>query len=281
MDNFKKFNKWKGREVIFIASYGSTNYGTRTPESDSDYKVFLMPTFEDLYRSEMFSDNQKIDGDDYEFHDIRKLPQLFYKANPAYLEILCAKEMWVNDKYKSFANWIFKNKFEIAKMNLKGHYHALTGMAKQKLHAIIRDLPNSQENEGYKRRMKFGFDTKQLLHIVRLMMMREAVYAYGLNPCSCVDLDVAPTRNNIINTDLKQQLLDIKANKDNLNKEQAIELANKYIGKCDDVIIVDEKLGKIKFIDYINQLEINEEMNKKLVDRVMQLVKSKFKKGMV
>ena len=38
---------------IYGALYGSQNYGIATPESDVDTKVWLMPTFRDLYHTFM------------------------------------------------------------------------------------------------------------------------------------------------------------------------------------------------------------------------------------
>ena len=38
----------------------------------------------------------------------------------------------------------------------------------QKFGAIKKELPTDDETEGGKRRLKHGFDTKQLVHITRL-----------------------------------------------------------------------------------------------------------------
>lgn len=272
----KQMTKYHGREVVFIASYGSVNYGTNDETSDNDYKVFLMPTFEDLYKGKMFSSNVKIDGDDYEFHDVRKLETLFYKANPSYLEILVAKETWVNPKYKSFWKFLMNNKYKLSKMNMKSYYKAINGVMMQKYKAIEKDLPNSQENEGYKRRVKFGFDTKQLLHVIRYAQMRNDVFLNEKNPLSVIDLKGTPaTRHNLCNDKLAKELLDIKKNKGNLTKEDALVMAKEYMESMDGAtefgVLFD---GTIE--EYINTLEVDEETNKKLHDNIMKLVKRGF-----
>ena len=61
------------REVVIKAVVGSHNYNLNTENSDEDFKYFVMPTFEDLYKGKFFSYSTQSDELDYTVHDIRKL----------------------------------------------------------------------------------------------------------------------------------------------------------------------------------------------------------------
>ena len=43
------------RETVFKALVGSHNYNLADKNSDKDYKVFVLPTFEDLYNGVQYS----------------------------------------------------------------------------------------------------------------------------------------------------------------------------------------------------------------------------------
>lgn len=230
------FTHHEGREVMFITSYGSTNYGTRTADSDNDYKVWLMPTLDDIYRGKMFASNIKYDGDDYEFHDIRKLNTLLKKSNPTYLEIFAAKETMINPKFQELWDWLQFNRERLASANLKGYHSATKGMANQKITAIKKDMPYEETNEGYKRRMEFGYDTKQLLHVVRLHFLWKNVFVFGNNPITGIDLNDRPS--------VVKFLLGIKKNEVGIDKAKALEFGEALIQEMQttEVFEIDEKI---------------------------------------
>lgn len=150
-------------KIVFKALVGSHNYNLNTPESDKDYKVFVVPTFEDLYYREMFSELIITEKEDNDIHDIRKLPLLFFKANVNFLETLFSKEIIVEDECPEI-NEILSLKKEIAKMNLPHLYDACHGMHINKMKTL---------NAGSKRIHplidKYGYNTKQALHAYRIL----------------------------------------------------------------------------------------------------------------
>lgn len=254
--------KYEDREIVFAASYGSFNYGTNDETSDRDFKIFVMPTKEDLFDAKNYCDEAKIEGNDIEVHDVRKLISLWTKANPSYLEILASKEIYVNPKFETYFNAIFAMKNEIATMNLKGYYDALMGMAKQKMKAIEKDYPNSEDNEGFKRKQKFGYDTKQLLHVIRLVRMREEVFFRGKTPLEVIDLEKYDNDEKSNLFGLRTELLKVKhfkpffSFKEPLNKEHAL----KY---C-ELLLVDVK-------EKINYSSLKE--NKWAEEQLKELIK--------
>jgi uncharacterized protein len=158
--------KMENREVVLQALVGSHNYNLSTPESDRDYKVFVAPTFEELYMGTKYQKDilkHPDDGNDYSIHDVRKIPDLFYKANLNYLEILSSNEIVIpSGNYE--INKIYSMKKEIFKMNLPHLFNACKGMYFNKMKLIYKGTEGTQHLVD-----AFGFDTKQAQHAYRCM----------------------------------------------------------------------------------------------------------------
>ena len=86
-------NLTNNRVSVLKALVGSHNYSLNTPESDKDYKLFVLPTFDDLYSREDYTVNINSKEEDIVVYDIRKLSSLFFKANVNYIEVLYSKEL--------------------------------------------------------------------------------------------------------------------------------------------------------------------------------------------
>ena len=48
-------NLTNNRVSVLKALVGSHNYNLNTPESDKDYKLFVLPTYDDLYERKDYS----------------------------------------------------------------------------------------------------------------------------------------------------------------------------------------------------------------------------------
>lgn len=157
-----------GRKVAFKSLVGSHNYNLNTPESDKDYKVFVLPTFDDLYFNNSFSKSYIGKTEDFDAHDIRKCSSLWYKANVNFLEVLFSEKFSVkadlDDKSKLLIYQLYDMRNDIAKMNLKYLYDACIGMHYNKMKYLEKGT------EGTKHLVdKFGYDTKQALHAWRIL----------------------------------------------------------------------------------------------------------------
>lgn len=172
------------RKRIFKALVGSTNYNLNVEEgvttftrdggevvinpSDKDYKVFFLPTFEDLYKGDMHSVQKITELADYDIHDIRKLPTLFYKANINFLEVLFSTEITsyngLGKRSFEIVTEIFSLKDEIARMNLPYLYNACYGMHLSKMKLLEKGTEGTQYLVD-----AFGYDTKQALHAYRVL----------------------------------------------------------------------------------------------------------------
>jgi len=157
-----------GRKEIFRALVGSHNYNLNTETSDKDYKVFVAPTFDDLYFNNQFSKSYIGQVEDFDVHDIRKTSSLWWKANVNFLEVLFSEESSINLKLnadsKSCLTTIFRHRDEIAKMNLPYLYDACIGMH------IIKKKQVDKGTEGTQYLLeKYGYDTKQAMHSLRIL----------------------------------------------------------------------------------------------------------------
>lgn len=151
------------REVVFKALVGSHNYNLATETSDKDYKVFVTPIFEELYRGEEFSKSIIGDTEDNDIHDIRKITNLFYKANINFLEVLASKEIIIPEGNPEIKE-LLSLKDEIFKMNLPYFFNACKGMHYNKMKLLDKGTEGTQYLVD-----KYGYDTKQAQHAYRVM----------------------------------------------------------------------------------------------------------------
>lgn len=167
-----------GRKIVFKALVGSHNYNLNDETSDEDYKYFVLPTFDDLYDGNIFSYSSIGQYVDYDVHDIRKLTNLFWKANINFLEVLYSKEMErqleIVPVYEqchfeainklSEIDEIIGMRDKIVKMNLPYLYSACKGMYFEKMKRLEKGTEGTQYLVE-----KYGYDTKQALHAYRVL----------------------------------------------------------------------------------------------------------------
>jgi uncharacterized protein len=155
---------FEGREVVCKAMVGSHNYNLNGVNSDVDWKYFVSPTFDDLYKGKMFSKAEQSDTLDYDVHDIRQLGNLLWKSNVNFIEVLFSRDL-------IFANglsWIFENREQVAQMNLPLFCSATKGLHFQKMGSLLKGTAKTDILVE-----KFGYDTKQACHAMRALMTLE------------------------------------------------------------------------------------------------------------
>ena len=144
---------------------GSHNYNLNDENSDKDWKIFLYPTFDNLYKG---TNNTKpttiTDIEDIETKDIRQLINLFYKCNPAYFEILFSKEVEYNEQLEEseFYKYIMKNRGSIIFHNLPKFYASCMGTFDQKRKSLLKGTSGTQHLME-----KYGYDVKAGVHAYR------------------------------------------------------------------------------------------------------------------
>ena len=119
------------------ALYGSQNYGLSNENSDKDYKVFLCPSFDDLYRGHKADKGdlpKGFDAEHYSVLDVRKFAELVKVGNVNCLEYLFSLELTGNDKFLEWCGvaQLFFNQGYLA-MVWPTFFSSLEGMVKNSL----------------------------------------------------------------------------------------------------------------------------------------------------
>lgn len=214
---------FEGRKEVFRALFGSYNYNLNTNGSDKDYKVFIVPTFDDLYFNKQFSKSYIGEVEDLDCHDIRKIPNLWWKSNVNFVEILFSKEIHINPEIsaetKELVEAIFRNKDEFAKMNLPYLYNACVGMHMSKKKLIDKGTEGTQHLVD-----KFGYDTKQALHSIRILNFLQRFADTNFS-----DFQSAIKYDD--NDDFRKLLLDIKAGA--YSKEEFLDIADSILNEIE------------------------------------------------
>jgi predicted nucleotidyltransferase len=190
-----------GRKEAFRSLVGSNNYNLATKTSDKDYKLFVMPTFDDLYFSNQFSKTYIGEVEDFDAHDIRKTSSLWWKANINFVEALFSIETVINPdldtETQKAIKEIFARKNDIAKMNLPYLYDACIGMHITKKKQVDKGTEGTQHLVD-----KYGYDTKQASHSVRVLDFltrfadndftdfKQAIWYYNDDPSRKLLLDI-------------------------------------------------------------------------------------------
>ena len=146
-------NLTNDRVPVLKALVGSHNYNLNTPESDKDYKLFVLPTFDDLYSRNDYTTSINSKEEDIVIYDIRKLSSLFFKSNVNYIEILYSKELKIllpknHVSYKDIKS-IIERREEICKMNMPYLFHACKGTYFNKRKMMLNNGKDHVESLGY------------------------------------------------------------------------------------------------------------------------------------
>lgn len=141
-----------GREIVLKSLVGSWNYNLNTPESDKDFKVFVCPTFEELYYGQRYQKTVIGEEEDLDIHDVRKLSDLLFKANINYLEALASVEFCIPNGNLEMKQ-IYNMRDDIFRMNLPYFFNACQGMFYQKMKLLTKGTEGTQHLVD-----KYGYD---------------------------------------------------------------------------------------------------------------------------
>ncbi|WPS85588.1 nucleotidyltransferase domain-containing protein (plasmid) [Brevibacillus halotolerans] len=122
--------------LSFEALYGSHNYKLNRPESDVDMMYYYNPSFTDMYNGKMAENNIRDKSTDRKHHDVRKLPQLFYKANVNFLEILYSCQVV---KHDGLYDKLVAVREDITSMNIPYLFDGCMGMYSRNYQNVQRD----------------------------------------------------------------------------------------------------------------------------------------------
>lgn len=229
------------RTPVFKALVGSHNYNLNTPESDKDYKLFVLPTFDDLYNKIDYVKSIENDEEDVVIYDIRKLTHLFYKANVNYLEVLYSKELEALIP-KDHISWndlisIITQREQLCKMNMPYLFNACKGMYFNQHNTML-----NEKNKDYNKSL--GYAPKHAMSAYRIMDFLER-YKYFIERQADHPFKLAI---EYFEEKDKQELLNIRKGIYSLEQIKSI-LDTKYktsIAICEKFYISKEPNEKLK-----------------------------------
>ena len=213
MRHIEEFEKcYPNLEMFVLVLQGSQNYGldlyTEEYKSDIDTKVLVIPSLEDVVMNKKSISTTHIcpNNEHIDIKDIRLYFDNFKKQNINFVEILFSNYYIINPKYQDLWDELIKNRENIAHYNYNQTLRCIAGMSMEKKKALCHPYPTIKEKID-----KYGYDGKQLHHIIR---MNDFIYAYTHNKLYKECLTYLPH---------KELMMEAKLNKFSL--EKALELA--------------------------------------------------------
>lgn len=237
-----------GYEVFGVFLQGSQNYNLDYEGSDIDTKCIVIPTLEDIVLNKkpvsttlILEDNSHID-----VKDIRLMWECFRKQNINFLEILFTDYFTVPFKYGKYWWRMLDINEDIAHYDNYKAVNCIAGMVFEKNAALCHPYPTLKDKIE-----KYGYDNKQLHHIVRCAEFLDR-YIEGVPYEECL----VPTN--------PQQLVDIKASYI-YNLNEAKQIAKETV---DTVKAVKEM--------YMEQHEnvINDEVKNKMDEILTDIIRA-------
>ncbi len=158
-----------GKEVVAVFLQGSQNYEMDEYSdeymSDIDTKCIILPTLDDIVcgRSPYSSTHVCANEEHIDIKDIRVMFEMFKKQNSSYIELLFTPYYFVNPKYKELFKELLGLSEAISRMHPNAALRAMAGTSMEKLKALEHPYPGTIDKIN-----KYGYDPKQLHHILRL-----------------------------------------------------------------------------------------------------------------
>lgn len=209
-----------GYKVIYIALCGSQNYGLDTPQSDIDTKAIVIPSFEHFVKNTSPVSFTHI-MENEEHCDVKQVSEMFdcfKKQNINYLEILFTEYQWTDIEYKGLLKPLFDAKEQVAHLDRSRAVNCMAGMAMEKYKALEHPYPTIKWKID-----KWGYDGKQLHHIIRMMVFLDRyITGYDFEKC-LVDIGAA----------MRASMMKAKANEYSL--EEARHIAQMFMGTIKDL----------------------------------------------
>jgi len=197
LNAYKKQLEQQGHNVYAIMLKGSQNYNLDDEESDVDANAIIIPTLADLRNKQSYK--YKFESGEVTCHDIYSFAEIVAKGNPQWIEV-CHTEYVVGNDISMFQHY---------ELNPS----ALKGMLMEKVHAFSKLYPSRKSIVE-----EFGYDPKQLHHIIRLYHLLEE------------DKKVIKYEGQ-----LQEYMLNIKRGRFPSSVEEAIALRDRFVERLNEI----------------------------------------------
>ena len=147
------------KDISFVALVGSHNYCLSDSNSDYDFKIFVYPTFDDMYYTTRKTGiDTKVKGNDLKTTDIRQLKSVLSKSNINFIEVLFSDDIYIPeynnanlDKYNDeLLKFLFHNREKIATMNIPHLIKAVTSSSFHRMNSFVHGGDYKSASQAYK-----------------------------------------------------------------------------------------------------------------------------------
>ena len=214
-------NYFESDQIVGLFLQGSQNYSLDTETSDVDTKLIVVPSFMDvaLNRKPVSTTHVRANNEHIDWKDIRLYMETFRKQNLNFLEILFTDYAFVNPMYEAQWTRLLDAREQIARMNEWRAVKSMKGVAMEKYHAMEHEYPSKVDVLA-----KFGYDPKQLHHLLRVEEYLER-YIAGESYAACLK----PTDPGYL-LDIKLGVMGLEEarKKADTSMEHVIQIADEY-----------------------------------------------------
>lgn len=149
---------------------GSRNYLLHEKNSDYDYTLVYLPTFEELYCSSDVNSSWSESGQDSLKMSARNYAKSLRKMNPSVLETLFSLETESSEDMWEFQGFLIGNRYRIFAAGPKRFYYATKG-------TMVEKARNLQKGTGVREEdvSKYGYSLKDFQHFMRLSLLMTRV----------------------------------------------------------------------------------------------------------
>lgn len=183
MEHLKRgLETYSNHDWFVISLQGSQNYHMDDEQSDIDTKLLLLPSVDELvFNRKPISHTLIMENEEHvDCKDIRLYFNTFRKQNINFVEILFSDYVIVNPRYAYYWNILVENNEKLARMNPLAAIKCMCGMCHEKSKDLTREFPAKKELID-----KYGYDSKQLCHILRIQDFLER-YIAGEKYADCL-----------------------------------------------------------------------------------------------
>ena len=147
------------KDISFVSLVGSHNYYLSDVNSDYDFKIFVYPTFDDMfYSTRKTGIDVKIKGNDLKTTDIRQLKSVLTKSNINFIEVLFSDDIYIPsynntnlDKYNDdLIKFLFHNREKIAAMNIPHLVKAVSSSSLHRMNSFVHGGDYKSASQAYK-----------------------------------------------------------------------------------------------------------------------------------
>lgn len=258
--------------IVGVFLQGSQNYFMDDENSDVDTKCLIIPSLDEIVLATqpvstthcivdgklVYTEEEKMGAEHCDAKDIRLYWKTLLKANINFVEILFTNYSLVNSIYEDLWDEVLNMREDVACVNPLAAMKAMMGMISEKYFALTHRYPSRVEWLD-----KFGYDPKQLHHLIRIYKFMEAYY---LAPETFSYNDLVRGEHLLPAT--REFIRNIKRNGCG-DLDIAQKFADQYLGLAKEVYEEAKK--------YYDGKD-NEEIKNKMFDIMSQIVKRSIKK---